>query len=159
TTPGVRYILDHTLATLSSAQRARFATLALPDGPDWPLPIVEHLLAAVLPSMPGAAAARADLETFATLSLITISPAQSAHASGAVALPRVHLHPLLRDLALAEWERQPDEVRRAATPALLAAVESFVAAHRADTAALAREEELMRGALRAAARYVDAGLL
>lgn len=159
TAPGVRYVLEQTLAGLSSTQRARFAALALPDGPDWPLPIVERLLTAISAGAPDTTAARADLETFASLSLITVSTSHAGHSSGTLAQPRVHLHPLLRDLALAEWERQPDEVRRAAAPALLAALDAYVAAYRADPAALAREEELMRGALRAAARYVDADLL
>ncbi len=161
TAPAVRYLFDQTLTALPSARRTRFAALALPDGPDWPLPVVERLLAALPPNGSGVTSARADLEALATLSLITISASHdySAHASGAIALPRVSLHPLLRDLALAEWERQPEDVRRAAAIALLDALDSFVAPRRANSAALAREEELMRGALRTTASYVDADRL
>jgi AAA ATPase-like protein/uncharacterized protein DUF4062 len=161
TAPAVRYLLDQTLAGLPGARRARFAALALPDGSDWPLTIVERLLAGIAPNAPGLTSARADLEALATLSLITISTSHShvARSSGAVAVPRVSLHPLLRDRALAEWESQPDDIRRAAAIALLDALDSFIAPHRADPTALAREEELSRGALRAAARYVEAELL
>jgi hypothetical protein len=159
--PAVRYLLDQTLAALPGARRARFAALALPDGPDWPLPVVERFLAGIPLNAPGAASARTDLEALAALSLITISTSHShvAHSSGAVALPRVYLHPLLRDRALAEWERQPDDIRHAAATALLDALDSFVVTHRTDPSTLAREEELMRGALRSAARYMDADSL
>ena len=157
-TPAVRYLLDQNLAALPGTRRTRFAALALPDGPDWPLPVVERFLAGVAPNAPGVTSARADLEALAALSLITVSSSRShaPRSSGAVALPHVYLHPLLRDLALAEWERQPDDVHRAAAIALLDALDSFIATHRTDPTALVREEELMRGALRAAARYVDA---
>lgn len=161
TMPAVRYLFEQSLAALPGAQRTRFAALALPDGPDWPLPVVERLLAGIAPNAPGATSARADREALAALSLITVSTSHShaARSSGAVAVPRVSLHPLLRDLALAEWERQPDDVHRAAAIALLDALDSFIATHRTNPTALAREEELMRGALRAAASYVDAELM
>ncbi|HEY7849098.1 MAG TPA: DUF4062 domain-containing protein, partial [Ktedonobacterales bacterium] len=45
----VRYQFERSLALLNLEQRVRFAALGLPDGPDWPRPVIERLLAAVPP--------------------------------------------------------------------------------------------------------------
>jgi tetratricopeptide (TPR) repeat protein len=158
---GVRYILERSLALLDGAQRARFAALGLPDGADWPRPVIERLLAAVPPAEIGDAAATSraasdDLDLLTALSLVTLV----APSPPEVPEPRVRLHPLLRELAQEEWGRRPQAAQRAGMAALLAGVRAMVEEHRGDFAALGREEQLIEGALRRAARdHVDPEVL
>jgi tetratricopeptide (TPR) repeat protein len=144
----VRYAFAQTLALLTPAQRVRFAALGLPDGPDWPRPVVERLLAVVPPDEgEQTEAAGDDLDLLAVLSLVTLV----APTPPEVPEPRVRLHPLLRDLAAEEWAGQPETTRRAGLAALLAAVGDTTREYRRDFVTLAREEELIAGTLRRAA--------
>lgn len=144
----VRYSIERSLAALTPAQRLRFAALGLPDGPDWPRPVVEALLNAVPASAPGTvlAPAGADLDRLVALSLVTLVLAGSGL--------RVRLHPLLREVATEEWGRQSGEVRRAGVVGLLAGVQAWVNDHQAQDALtyllLESDETLMVGALRRA---------
>jgi tetratricopeptide (TPR) repeat protein len=65
---------------------------------------------------------------------------------------RVRVHPLLRQYAAVLWRVQGADDRAASLSALLAALAAFAEEHRRDFAALSREEALLVGAVRAAAR-------
>ncbi|HEV7129721.1 MAG TPA: tetratricopeptide repeat protein, partial [Ktedonobacterales bacterium] len=149
-TRGVRYAFEQSLALLNPIQRARFAALGLPDGPDWPRPTIERLLSAAHGAAvdPASAPPGDDLEVLAALSLVGLA----APEGGAATAPRVRLHPLLRDLAREEWARQPGETQDACLSALLASVADLVHAQPDDFAVLAREEDLIAGTLRRAAQ-------
>lgn len=153
-TASVRYRLEQGLALLSSTQRVRFASLGLLDGPDWPRTVVEALFIALPPGDGGESNAGGsgseDLNLLASLSLATLLPGENAATD-----QRVRLHPLLRELAREEWSRQPEATRQAGLLALVTAVDEFVRAHQQDFATLAREEDLVAGAVRRAA---DAGV-
>jgi tetratricopeptide (TPR) repeat protein len=154
----VRYSFEKSLALLTADQRVRFAALGLPDGPEWPRPVIEQLLAVVPPSSVEQAAAteaaRADLDRMVALSLVTLV------APGARGVVRVRVHPLLRELAAAEWEQQPAPVQQAGLEGLLDGVASWAEAHtaqEAQTYALLEEDEaLLVGALRRAVAANDA---
>ncbi len=176
----VRYSLGKSLDLLTPVQRRRFAVLGLPDGPDWPRPFVERLLGAI-PLPPGEAdPAEDDLDLMAILSLISLiapdDPAASHHHlslplfssllalaapdasaiearnSTAPAIPRVRLHPLLRELAREEWATQSAETQVAALKALVEDARALAEEYQNNFAALAREEDVIAGALRGAAR-------
>lgn len=155
-TRGVRYAFERSLEGLTPAQRVRFAALGLPAGPDWPRPVIERLLAGVGADLEGGTALPADdLDALAVLSLVTPLPPDEGSSD-----PRLRLHPLLRELAAGEWRAQPEETRRAGIVALLAAVRGLVAEHAHDFARLAREEELVAGAVEgAAAAHVEPRML
>ncbi len=87
-----------------------------------------------------------DLEALAALSLLVLTA-----ASGDQGGPRVRLHPLLRELAREEWQHKPEAERKSDIGALLDAAGDLIGGHERDFAFLAREEELIAGALRAAA--------
>jgi tetratricopeptide (TPR) repeat protein len=140
-THSVRYVFSRSLELLTNGQRARFAALGLPEGADWPRGVIERLFAAV-PEAAGIPA-NDDLEALAALSL--------AQLAGEAAGPRVRLHPLLRDLAREEWARVLVERQRAGITALVDAVAALAADDAGDFAALAREEDLIAGALHGAA--------
>lgn len=108
----VRYSFMRSVALLTPPQRVRFAALGLPDGADWPRPVVEALLGAV-PSEDEAVfdPAATDLERFAALSLLNLVRLEvPGRTKGEV---RVRLHPLLRMLAVEEWIQQPASVKQA----------------------------------------------
>jgi tetratricopeptide (TPR) repeat protein len=142
---GVRYSLRKTLLVLSPTQRARFAALGLPEGPDWPQPIVERMLEGMVASAPPVASARADLEALAAYSLISLVAPQGEDA------PRVRLHPLVRELARDECAQQMG--KRAALAGLLAGVHDWIVERARDYDLLARDEDLIAGALRTAAEH------
>src|SRR5262249_27104608 len=102
---------------------------------------IERLYAAV-PEQQDDVTVAADLDTLVALSLV----AMSADETGS----RVRLHPLLRELAREEWSAQPASLQSAGLVALLASVAGLVEAKAEDFAALAREEDLIAGALRRA---------
>jgi tetratricopeptide (TPR) repeat protein len=143
---GVRYSLGQTLLALTPSERLRFVALGLPEGRDWPPPVVERLFTEVLVSQEGLPPAQADLEALVAYSLVSLVPAQGEDA------PRIHLHPLVRDLAREELTQQAASVQRTALAGLLAGVAAWVVEHRMDFAVLARDDELTVGTLRAAAR-------
>jgi tetratricopeptide (TPR) repeat protein len=166
-TASVRYAFEKSLRLLNSTQRVRFAALGLPEGPDWPRSVIERLLVAVPPDAAMAADAAAmtdtrtagdDLDLLGALSLVTLFvsaplvPTGGAAPRTARSLPRVRLHPLLRELAREEWAGQPHATRQAGLPALLTAVCALVEAHADDFATLGREEELIAGTLRHASQ-------
>jgi hypothetical protein len=98
------------------------------------------------------ASAADDLDLLAALSLATLQPPETP----GMPVPRVRLHPLLRDSAHEEWARQPEPKRVAGLAALLASVGEIADAYRRDFATLAREEELIAGTVRHAAQeHVD----
>ncbi len=98
---GVRYSLRKTLLALTPTQRARFVALGLPEGPEWPLPVIERMLAG---APPVAASAQADLEAMVAYSLVSRVVPQGTQGTQRVQetqgedTPRVRLHPLVRDL-------------------------------------------------------------
>jgi tetratricopeptide (TPR) repeat protein len=162
---GVRYSLSKTLAALTPVQRVRFAALGLPQGPDWPLPPIERMLAGVPAASPdqldtdragGPPSAQADLDALAAYSLVGLV----AGAGGSV--PRMRLHPLVRELAREEWARLSASDQQAALQALLAGMLEWLLLYRGDAAssaldaasialkALAPDEDLIAGALRTA---------
>ncbi len=181
---GVRYAFEQSLALLTPAQRVRFAALGLPDGADWPRPLIERVFAAVPPDDAEADPQQDDLDLLVALSLITlltpeppaerrrstiisfaprssfssflalVTPDASAISPPAThpAVPRVRLHPLLRELAREEWARLPAEIQQAALMALLNAVGALIQEQQSNFAALAQEEDLIAGTLRRAAR-------
>jgi tetratricopeptide (TPR) repeat protein len=152
----VRYACGKTLALLSPAQRVRFAALGLPDGPDWPRPVVESMLEAVADYAPEAAPAGDDLDLLAALSLAKLSASEPLGASGVsasrISAPRVRMHPVLRELAREEWARQPTATQTAGLAGLLAGVGALIEERKDDFAALAREEDLIAETLRRAAQ-------
>jgi tetratricopeptide (TPR) repeat protein len=152
-TRSVRYAFEQSLGLLSPLRRARFAALGLPDGPDWPRPIVEGMLDA-LPGADAASPGGDDLDLLAALSLVSLV---MPDATASVA--RVRIHPLLRDLAREELARQPEPVRAAALDALLRGVHDLVERSRTDYFALGREEELIAGTVRRAAEAGEAPAL
>jgi class 3 adenylate cyclase/tetratricopeptide (TPR) repeat protein len=143
----VRYSLAKTLAALTSEQRARFATLGLPEGPEWPAAVVEQMFADVSASREPAPPARADLEALAAYSLLSF-------VTGRQGQQRIRLHPLLRELAREELARQDEHARRAALAGLLSAVSAWVAQPHRDNeeimGLLLADEDLIVGTLRAA---------
>jgi hypothetical protein len=80
----VRYALGKTLTVLSSSQRVRFGVLGLPEGSDWPLPVIERMadevpLNAVTPEgMLPRLATSADLEALVAFSLVRLVPPEEA---------------------------------------------------------------------------------
>jgi tetratricopeptide (TPR) repeat protein len=151
----VRYSLGRTLAVLSPTQRVRFAALGLPAGPDWPLPVIERLLAGVPTDGAGDVAAQADLEALVAYSLVGLARSGEGNA-----VPRVRLHPVVRDLAHDELRDQPDTVQLAALVGLMAGVHAWVVEQRTTSAVLARDADLIAGTVRAAAaRQVELPLL
>ncbi|MGO8951530.1 MAG: tetratricopeptide repeat protein [Ktedonobacterales bacterium] len=140
-THSVRYAFTRSLELLTDGQRARFALLGLPEGSDWPRPFVERLFAVASALAPDAAPAADDVETLAALSLLTLTEGGS----------RIRLHPLVRDLARAEWHIKPEASQKSDMRALFEAASDEVAGHTRDFAFLAREEELIIGALDGAA--------
>jgi tetratricopeptide (TPR) repeat protein len=144
-TRSVRYAFSRSLEILDSDQRARFALLGLPAGSDWPRSFIERLLLASTgkQSAPDETPPADDLEVLAALSLVTLT--------GGSRGTRVRLHPLLRDLAREEWNRKPAAERESDISALLDATADLIAGHERDFTLLAREEDLIAGALRTAA--------
>jgi tetratricopeptide (TPR) repeat protein len=144
---GVRYSLGKTLLALSPTERACFVALGLPEGRDWPIPVVEPMLKGMPASTPPVVvSARADLEALAVYSLVGLAAARGGDG------PRIHLHPLVRDLAREEFAQEAEATQRAALAGLITGVQAWVTEHRADFVVLARDEDLIVGTLRAAAR-------
>ena len=135
----VRYAFTRSLDLLSPSQRTHFAILGLLDGVDWPRSLIERLYAAVL-EMQDQATATADLDTLVALSLVAMADDEAG--------PRVRLHPLLRELAREEWSAQAASVQGAGLAALVEAVADLAQARAEDFASLAREEDLIAGAIR-----------
>jgi class 3 adenylate cyclase/tetratricopeptide (TPR) repeat protein/DNA-binding XRE family transcriptional regulator len=155
---GVRYSLSKTLSALTPVQRMRFAALGLPKGPDWALPPIERLLAgvpsAVLDQLnadrtDGPPSAQEDLEALVAYSLVSLV------AGAESSVPRVRLHPLVRELAREEWARLSVADQQAALQGLLAGVHEWLLLYQdAPTSVLkvqALDEDLIAGALRNAA--------
>ena len=155
-TQSIRTSFGKSLALLTPAQRVRFAALGLPDGPDWPRSLVASLLSAIALSPGEAPSASRSLEDLAAFSLVRLLSGSTQLPGAAAARQRpqvrVRLHPLLRELAQEEWEQQPAAIQKAGLQALLAGVSEFVNTYRHDVASLAREEALIAGTLRRAAR-------
>jgi tetratricopeptide (TPR) repeat protein len=143
---GVRYSLAKTLLTLTPTERLRFAALGLPEGQDWPSTVIEGMFAEIPVSEEGVLTPQADLEALVSYSLVSLITAPGEDA------PRLHLHPLVRDLAREEFAEQAASTREAARAGLLAGVQSWVEAHRMDFVALRRHDDLIAGALRTAAK-------
>jgi hypothetical protein len=143
----VRYSFERSLTLLIPAQRAGFAALGLPDGPDWPRLVVEHLQSAVstATAVTTTSDADEDVERLAALSLVGLS------TSGAGAGSRVRLHPLLRALAKEEWERQPQPTRWAGLTGLLSGVAEGIRSH---TVSAQTDRALLTGAFMSA-RHLD----
>jgi hypothetical protein len=148
----VRYQFERSLMLLTPTQRARFAALGLPEGADWPRPVIERMFAAVPPDQPELPSASDDLDVLVALSLVMLLPA----APGAESDPRVRLHPLLRELAREEWSDQPPPTQTGGITGLLDGVANLVHDHASDFAVLAREEELIAGTLHRAAETLRA---
>ena len=142
----VGYLLSKSLSSLMPTQQARFATLGLPAGPDWPRPVIEQLVSAVGALPTEAAPANTDLSLLARLSLIKLVPPEAPDEA-----PRVRLHPLLRELAREAWAKQPGDIQRLALEALLEGVGTLVENDARDFGRLKREEEMIVGTLRQAA--------
>jgi tetratricopeptide (TPR) repeat protein len=164
----VRYSLGKTLRALSPAQRARFAALGLPEGPDWALPIVERMFEGVVEHMAttpdaGAPSGQADLEALVAYSLVSFVADEAAQKM------RVRLHPLVRQLAREEIAREAEPIRRAALAGLLAGVDAWlsrwvprqsIVADPHAVAALRADEDLIVDVLRQAyTQQVDVPLL
>jgi tetratricopeptide (TPR) repeat protein len=145
-THSVRFAFSRSLELLTVAQRARFALLGLPAGPDWPRPLIEQLFTATSVETSDPVPPSDDLEALAALSLLVLT-----NAGGDQGGPRVRLHPLLRELAREEWQRKPEAERKLDIGALLDAAGDLITGHERDFALLAREEDLIAGALRTAA--------
>ena len=137
-THSVRYAFSRSLEVLGMGQRARFALLGLPAGPDWPRQFIERLFDATSNPEPP----NDDLETIAALSLVSLSNGGDGS--------RVRLHPLLRDLAREEWHHKPEESQKSDIRALFGAASDLITGHERDFALLAREEDLIIGSLRVA---------
>jgi len=137
----VRYAFTRSLDLLTASQRMRFAALGLLDAVDWPRSLIERLYAAV-PEQQEQATVTADLDTLVALSLVAVTEDEAG--------ARVRLHPLLRDLAREEWSVQQAPVQATVLAALVASVADLVQARAEDFGALAREEDLIAGALRRA---------
>lgn len=157
----MRYSFDQSLKTLTPLQRTRFAALGLPEGPDWPRPLIERLLAGIPdgaatgtsddsdasgnsdasedtePSPRALASARDDLALLVALSLASLPPPDG----------RVRLHPLLREYAAARWWAEPAATQADGLLALLDGIEGLVTEFEHDFAALGREEEMIVSAL------------
>ncbi len=146
----VRYSLSKTLTSLSPSQRVRFAALGLPEGPDWPLPVIESLLAGV-PADPEltSTSPQGDLEALIAYSLVSF-------VAGSEGVQRVRLHPLVRALAREEFAHLPAPEQEAALHALLIGIADRLAQHQSILSSasmyhqLALDEELIITALRRA---------
>jgi tetratricopeptide (TPR) repeat protein len=143
---GVRYSLSKTLLALTPTERLRFGALGLPEGQDWPPLVIEGMFAGILVGQEDVPTPQADLEALVSYSLV--SPVTSLGEDA----PRFHLHPLVRDLAHEEFTQQATSVREAALAGLLAGAQSWVDEHRMDFATLGRDDDLIAGTLRAAAK-------
>jgi tetratricopeptide (TPR) repeat protein len=161
----VRYAFDRGLALLEPRQRLRFAALGLPDGAAWPRPVIEALFAWVRPPDIGGAIApegrdstpSADLDRLVALSLVTLVRAGTSGPAGEMdgnQVTRVRVHPLLRELAEAEWATQAPAVRRAALEGLVRGALAWAEQHRVEDArayaVLEEDEALLVGAHRRA---------
>jgi tetratricopeptide (TPR) repeat protein len=145
-TRNMRYSFAQSLRTLTPLQCIRFAALGLPGGSDWPRSVIVRLLASIQentasgapneePSASELAAAQADLDLLAALSLIY--PVEG----------RIRLHPLLRDYAHELWQDKPHETQAQGLSSLLAGIFDLVTTHRGDFAALTIEIELIVSAI------------
>jgi tetratricopeptide (TPR) repeat protein len=147
----VRYSLAKTLTVLSDIQRVRFAALGLPEGPDWPLPVIERMLAGVPAAQEGVLSSQVSLEALVAYSLVGLTAAQGAEAQ------RVRLHPLVRNFAREAWAHVPAADQEGAKRALLAGVQDWVTEHpvvgASTSQTLERDEELVVEALRVAVAH------
>src|SRR5262249_17438594 len=69
-TRSVRYAFEQSLALLNPSRRVHFATLGLPEGPDWPRWVVERVMGAATDGADAAFPASDDLDLLAALSLV-----------------------------------------------------------------------------------------
>src|SRR5262245_56222289 len=115
----VRYALDKTLAALAEEQRLRFATLGLPDGPAWPLAVIERMLDALPPDASNTA--MSDLEVLSACSLVSFE-------TGDDGTQRIRMHRLVRELAREEWGRLSIERQHLALTGLLAGIAGYISA-------------------------------
>src|SRR5215469_16852538 len=74
-THSVRFAFSRSLELLTAAQRARFALLGLPAGPDWPRPLIEQLFTATSAETSDPVPPGDDLESLAALSLLVLTNA------------------------------------------------------------------------------------
>jgi hypothetical protein len=161
------------LDTLTPTQRLRFAALGIPAGSDWLRALIEPFLATVhsVPESQTRSAAE-DLDWLAALSLVTINtpstltthvaPDAGVEPSSDAGVPppaaRVRLHPLLRDLAREEWHRltvQDSAIQEKGVLALIEAGVGFIRYYQRQFPVLAREEELLVGAIHDAAKLPE----
>lgn len=144
----VRYSLSKTLAALTGTQRARFAALGLPTGPDWPEGVVERMFAGLPLGRVDSGSAHADLDALSAYSLVSFVIAAEQSTS------RIRLHPLVRELAREELAHQGEGMRHATLAGLLAGVSAWVAQGHGDEkeilAQVLADEDLIVGTLRAA---------
>jgi tetratricopeptide (TPR) repeat protein len=147
---GIRYSLARTLLALPDAQRLCFASLGLPEGPDWPLSVIERMVDSVRSSEPHGAVAQMDLEALVAYSMVSVDTPEGDGAQ------RVRLHPLVRELAREEWTQQPEGVQQRALAGLLAGVNAWVKQHQNDFDLLARDDTLITATVQTAAtRQID----
>jgi class 3 adenylate cyclase/tetratricopeptide (TPR) repeat protein len=139
----VRYSLSKTLSALTQEQRTAFAVLGLPDGPDWPLPVIVRMVEAV-DRMSVLGTARETVEELVSYSMVSLLADDRGQ--------RVRLHPLVRELARQELAQCRPEVQQAALRGLLAGLQDWVGAHQHEYEVLALEVACIVGAFRAACK-------
>jgi tetratricopeptide (TPR) repeat protein len=148
---GVRYAFSQTCARLDAWAQRVFAMLGLPAGADWPREVIEGMLHGMLWQEDSALSPSAALTALAARSLVSL--ATEPGASGEQ-MPRVRMHPLLREYAGERYAALPPDQQNAALAALMEAVAAFAATHHAGTAAefavLRREEALLADTIRRA---------
>ncbi len=96
----------------------------------------------------GVAPARDDLEALVAYSLVGLSTPEGSET------PRVRLHPLVRELAREEWAGQAEAIQTGVLRGLLVGIGDWLSTHQGQSPAtfiaLARDEDLIAGALRTA---------
>jgi tetratricopeptide (TPR) repeat protein len=135
TNASVRYSLEKTLKILPMDQQTQFACLGLPAGPDWPVSVIERLF-----SLSETTPVARDLEALAAYSLVSFVADEQR-------IRRVRLHPLVHEMAHAEWNPLPGEQQHAAVERLLDGVAAWTTQHRHDTAILSYDQDLISDTL------------
>ncbi|HEY1391144.1 MAG TPA: tetratricopeptide repeat protein [Ktedonobacterales bacterium] len=158
-TASVRYAFEQTVGTddcpgeLTPIQQARFVALGLPAGPDWQRGVIETYLDNIQLKDAESPPGTDDLGALIALSLVAV--VASGTGADATETTRLRLHPLLREYASDLWQSQTKDIRKVYLEALVRALGSLVAKHKAanpqDFTLLAREEELIAAALTQAA--------
>src|SRR6185437_2132391 len=155
----VRYAFEQTVGTddcqgaLTPIQQARFVALGLLAGPDWPRDVIEAYLNNVQLKNGESPSGADDLGALIALSLVAVVASETG--TDATETNRLRLHPLLREYTSDLWLSQTKDIHKVYLEALVRALGSFVAKHKAanpqDFKLLAREEVLIAAALTQAA--------